>query len=85
MSRELHLHVADRQYEFLRAESAATGLPMAELVRRALDHTYESRVANAARRLAGEHRLVAPSRRGRRRAAGGTSLDAGSASASGFL
>jgi hypothetical protein len=40
MSRELHLHVADRQYEFLRAESAATGLPMAELVRRALDHTY---------------------------------------------
>ncbi len=40
MSRELHLHIADRQYEFLKAESELTGLPMAELVRRALDHTY---------------------------------------------
>jgi hypothetical protein len=40
MSRDLHVHIWDRQYAFLRAESEATGLPMAELVRRALDHTY---------------------------------------------
>ena len=40
MSRELHVHIADRQYAFLRAESDLTGLPMAELVRRALDLTY---------------------------------------------
>jgi hypothetical protein len=42
ISRDLHVHIAERQYEFLRAESALTGLPMAELVRRALDHTYFS-------------------------------------------
>jgi hypothetical protein len=40
MSRDIHVHIADRQYAFLRAESAVTGLPMAELIRRALDHTY---------------------------------------------
>jgi hypothetical protein len=40
MCRELHVHIADRQYAFLRAESELTGLPMAELVRRALDLTY---------------------------------------------
>jgi hypothetical protein len=40
MSRDLHVHIWDRQYAFLRAESEVTGLPMAELVRRALDHTY---------------------------------------------
>ena len=40
MSRDIHVHIADRQYAFLRAESAVTGLPMAELIRRALDQTY---------------------------------------------
>jgi hypothetical protein len=40
MSRDVHVHLADRQYAFLRAESATTGLPMAELIRRALDATY---------------------------------------------
>ena len=40
MSRELHLHIYDRQYAFLQGESAVTGLPMAELVRRAIDYTY---------------------------------------------
>jgi hypothetical protein len=33
--------VYDRQYDVLRGESIATGLPMAELIRRAIDHTYQ--------------------------------------------
>jgi hypothetical protein len=40
MTRDIHVHVPDRQYDFLNAESSLTGLPMAELVRRAIDHTY---------------------------------------------
>jgi hypothetical protein len=40
MSRDLHIHLHERQYEFLRAEALTTGLPMAELIRRAVDYTY---------------------------------------------
>ena len=40
MSRELHLHVYDRQYDLLKTEASVSGLSMAELVRRALDFTY---------------------------------------------
>ena len=40
MTRDIHVHVPDRQLAFLRSESSVTGLPMAELVRRAIDHTY---------------------------------------------
>ena len=40
MHRRLHVHIPERQYLRLRNEAALTGLPMAELVRRALDHTY---------------------------------------------
>ena len=36
----IHVHVTDEQREFLLNESARSGLPMAELVRRALDATY---------------------------------------------
>ena len=50
MSRDLHLHIEERQYAFLRGESTMTGLSMAELVRRAIDHTY---VAAARPRLFG--------------------------------
>lgn len=32
--------VTSRQHLFLRDESERTGLPIAELVRRAIDHTY---------------------------------------------
>jgi hypothetical protein len=32
--------LTDEQYEFLHAESARTGLPVAELMRRAVDFTY---------------------------------------------
>jgi len=42
MYRDIHVHIADRQYLWLRSESATTGLPMAELIRRALDYTYAS-------------------------------------------
>jgi hypothetical protein len=40
MAVEIHVHVTDAQREFLLNESARSGLPMAELVRRALDATY---------------------------------------------
>ncbi len=42
MSRDLHVHIPERQYQFLRGESAASGLPMAELIRRAIDFAYTS-------------------------------------------
>jgi hypothetical protein len=40
MAMAIHVHVTDEQREFLLNESARSGLPMAELVRRALDATY---------------------------------------------
>jgi hypothetical protein len=36
----IHVLVTDSQHDFLRNESARSGLAMAELVRRALDATY---------------------------------------------
>jgi hypothetical protein len=42
MSRDIHVHIPERQYDFLRAESAASGLPMAELIRRSIDFAYTS-------------------------------------------
>ena len=32
--------LTDEQYEFLHRESERTGLPVAKLIRRAIDHTY---------------------------------------------
>lgn len=40
MSHRTQITLEDEQYELLRAESARTGLGLAELVRRALDATY---------------------------------------------
>jgi hypothetical protein len=40
MAMSIHVLLADSQHEFLRNESARSGLSMAELVRRALDATY---------------------------------------------
>jgi hypothetical protein len=40
IGRKLQIHITDRQYEGLRRESARSGLPMAELIRRAVDATY---------------------------------------------
>jgi hypothetical protein len=40
MSRDLHVHVEERHYTFLCEEAALSGLPMAELIRRAIDFTY---------------------------------------------
>ena len=40
MSREFHLLLTTRQHALLTDESARTGLPMAELIRRAIDKTY---------------------------------------------
>lgn len=37
-----HVMLSDRQYAFLKGETARTGLPLAELVRRAVDHTYRT-------------------------------------------
>jgi len=36
----MHVIVSDRQHRFLRDESERTGLPISELVRRAVDTTY---------------------------------------------
>ena len=40
MSRRTQLTLTDRQHAFLVDESFRTGLPMAELVRRAIDRVY---------------------------------------------
>jgi hypothetical protein len=45
MSRRAHFTLTDRQYDFLVTESVRTGLPMAELVRRAIDSTYRPGLA----------------------------------------
>ncbi len=42
MAHRTQITLADEQYERLRAESARTGLGLAELVRRALERTYGS-------------------------------------------
>ena len=44
MSRRTQITFTDRQHAFLRDESWRTGLPMAELVRRAVDRTYRPHV-----------------------------------------
>jgi hypothetical protein len=40
MSRKTQITLTDRQHAFLRDEAGRTGLPMAELIRRAVDTTY---------------------------------------------
>ncbi len=40
VSRRTQITLSDRQHAFLLSESERTGLPLAELVRRALDATY---------------------------------------------
>jgi hypothetical protein len=40
MSRRTQITLTDRQHAFLRDESWRTGLPLAELVRRAVDKMY---------------------------------------------
>jgi hypothetical protein len=40
MGRKTQITLTDRQHAFLRDESNRTGLPMTELVRRAVDATY---------------------------------------------
>jgi hypothetical protein len=42
MSRNFHLLLTDRQRSLLEDESTRTGLPVAELVRRAVDRTYRA-------------------------------------------
>jgi hypothetical protein len=42
MSRKTQITLTDRQHAFLVTESFRTGLPMAELVRRAIDGTYRA-------------------------------------------
>jgi hypothetical protein len=49
MSRRTNFMLTDRQYAFLVTESVRTGLPMAELVRRAIDTTYRPGVAPVVR------------------------------------
>ena len=50
MSHRTQITLEDEQYALLRAESARTGLGLAELVRRALDATYGSAVTVADRK-----------------------------------
>ncbi|HEX6702036.1 MAG TPA: hypothetical protein VF101_15015 [Gaiellaceae bacterium] len=40
MSHRTQITLTDEQYAFLHGESARTGLPVAELMRRAVDHTF---------------------------------------------
>jgi hypothetical protein len=40
IGRRTQITLTDRQHAFLRDESARTGLPMTELIRRAVDATY---------------------------------------------
>jgi hypothetical protein len=40
MSRRTQITLTDRQHSFLSSESARSGLPLAELIRRAIDGTY---------------------------------------------
>ena len=40
LSRRTQITLSDRQHAYLVGESARTGLPLAELVRRAIDGTY---------------------------------------------
>jgi hypothetical protein len=44
IGRRLQITIEDRQHMLLRDESEATGLPMAELIRRAIDKTYRPHV-----------------------------------------
>jgi hypothetical protein len=44
MSHRTQFVLGDRQYLFLRGEAERTGLSMAELVRRAIDHAYRPRL-----------------------------------------
>ncbi len=50
MSRRTQITLTDRQHAFLIAESSRTGLPLAELVRRSIDHVYRP---HARERVAG--------------------------------
>jgi hypothetical protein len=45
MTHRLDVTLSDEQYEHLRRESERSGLPMAELVRRAVDRTYRAGLA----------------------------------------
>src|SRR5690348_14504378 len=40
IGRRIQINVTDRQHAILRAEAARTGLPVSELIRRAIDGTY---------------------------------------------
>jgi hypothetical protein len=40
MSRRTQITLTDRQHAFLNDEKLRTGLPVAELIRRAVDHVY---------------------------------------------
>jgi hypothetical protein len=41
MSRKTQITLEDGQHELLRAEAAVSGVSMAELIRRAIDHVYQ--------------------------------------------
>jgi hypothetical protein len=43
MTQRFHVLLTDRQHAKLHDEAARTGLPLGELVRRAVDHTYRDR------------------------------------------
>ncbi len=49
MSRRTQIVLTDRQHAFLSSESSRTGLPLAELVRRAIDGTYRPHARDTVR------------------------------------
>ena len=48
-SHRLQIHITTRQHELLRDESARTGLPIAELIRRSIDAVFRPSVRPQAR------------------------------------
>lgn len=51
IGRRIQINVTDRQHALLREESARTGLPVSELIRRAIDGTYRPGAAVRVRGL----------------------------------
>jgi hypothetical protein len=49
MSQRFHVLLTTRQHQRLHAESTRTGLPLAELIRRAIDTAYRPHVRPAVR------------------------------------
>jgi hypothetical protein len=60
LNRRLQVLVDDERFELLAQESARTGAPMGELVRRAIDHEFRPTSSRSERERAGRELLAMP-------------------------